>query len=166
MPTTPLMGLPFPGAGAAPNVPLDIQTLAQRVETVIGEPWVPYVPNLGSGWFLGNGLLEARYRAVGKTVDYWARLRFGSTTTLTTQNSSIGLPIVRRDPQTDAYVGRGVATDASTSEIHLLDHVLNGATAAAANIWVSRTGTRMTAGSPIAWAVNDTVMVTGTYERS
>lgn len=62
MPTTPL-GLPYPASGAAPNVPADIQALANAVNA--WGTWNDYAPTLG---WTNTTATTAKWVKIGKTI--------------------------------------------------------------------------------------------------
>lgn len=70
MPTTANLAMPYPALTAAPNVPADIQALADRVDTVLTTPpsaWV--TPALLNSWVAFGAPHQAlRYRKINGVV--------------------------------------------------------------------------------------------------
>lgn len=98
MPTTSGLALPYPALTAAPNVPADIQALADRIEALWGGAWTAYTPALtssGTAPNLGTGpVASGRYKQIGKTVFFQFTLRFGTSPTIGTGFYSVSLPPV------------------------------------------------------------------------
>jgi hypothetical protein len=72
-------------------------------------PWQTWSPTY-SNLTIGNGTVTARYQQIGKTVNVFWRLVFGSTTTFTAY-PQIGLPVVNSS-QTKFFTGAGYFEDA------------------------------------------------------
>jgi len=72
-------------------------------------PWQTWSPTY-SNLTIGNGTVTARYQQIGKTVNVFWRLVFGSTTTFTSY-PQIGLPVVNSS-QTKFFTGAGYFEDA------------------------------------------------------
>jgi hypothetical protein len=79
MPTTSTLLLPYPAPSAVPDVPLDMQALADRLETLLAGAWSTYTPTT-TNTTIGNGTLRAAYKQLGKTVWGQIDLTWGSTT--------------------------------------------------------------------------------------
>lgn len=134
------------------------------VEAMLAD-WVAYTPSwLGSvtNPVLGNGILEGRYKQIGKTVHFQMHLQFGSTTTLGSGNWSFTPPVGISQVLTNVYeVGTWHVNDVSTNNNYSGDAVAFGN-----NIYcfvsVSPV-TYMVNNSPIAWAVGDHIGMAGTY---
>ena len=119
--------------------------------------WSSYTPSL-TGITLGNGILTARYKKIGKTVFYTATLTFGSTTSITGA-VTIGTPTT--------IVG---SAGQPLAEVFLLDANVgyysgrqfgNGAV-----LYMSNPVTGITATNPFTWTTNDLIIIKGFYESS
>jgi hypothetical protein len=126
-------------------------------------PWITWTPTYG-GITIGNGTVQAKYQQIGKTVNFYWKLIFGST-------SSVGSDPYFALPVTKAVTGyifhEGNYTDASsgtfskgfgvnTGTLTYL-YVLNTAGTYAAASTVSST-------VPFTLAVNDELFISGSYE--
>lgn len=92
MPTTPALLLPYPAPTASPDVPYDLQRLAERVETVLISAWTTLT--LGSGWAAVGGYTP-QARRVGGLV--YVR---GMATTTKVTNWATTLPVEMRPTAT------------------------------------------------------------------
>jgi hypothetical protein len=74
---------------------LAIRDLGQEIDTSVGEgllAWQSWAPTLGAGWANGNGVWDAFYCQIGKTVIVYGSFVVGSTTTKGS-NIQITLPV-------------------------------------------------------------------------
>ena len=61
-----------------------IRSLGQSIDTSVGKgllAWQTWAPVLSGGWANGNGVWNARYAQIGKTVHVAAFFTLGTTTT-------------------------------------------------------------------------------------
>lgn len=130
--------------------------------------WTPYTPAL-SGITIGNGTAAGAYSKAGRTVQFRASFRLGSTSVIT-GNPYIGLPVALAagNAQIDAlldarfyddtYSGwwRGAAKIASSTLVSVYHD--GGA--------VMYTTTPVTPTVPFTWAEGDRLSLTGTYEAA
>lgn len=165
MPNTTYLNLPYPGLTNAPNVPADLQALAQAVDALVG-PWPTYNPTFaGTSFSLGNGSASGKFLQLGKRVDFIATLTVGSTTTIGTgltvslpgnhQNTGLKVNVGGQIFDTSANKNYAMFVEVITSGCFL--RYLNGG-AGGELASVSSTG-------PITFANGDIITVTGTYER-
>lgn len=132
--------------------------------------WIPWTPTFES-LTIGNGTLTARYAQVGKTVHWYLKLIFGSTTSITGAVKVTGLPIA--PASTDAAVAAIVQanySDASATKFWGSSHANNNNTT---RIWLSpmtisgsyiRSDADLSSTVPFTWTSTDTLYVTATYE--
>ncbi len=85
MPTTTNANLPYPSLTDAPNGPLQMQALANALDTKVssGAAWLSFTPSWGAATVspaLGNGTLIGRYTKQGRDVTFQIILTIGSTT--------------------------------------------------------------------------------------
>lgn len=98
MPTTAINALRYPAGGVSPNIPQDIQNLAQDVDAKLPKPgaWTSYTPTWtcqGSiAPAVGNGSLIGMYIKVGRLVAFQVTMSFGSTTNAGSGAFVFGLP--------------------------------------------------------------------------
>lgn len=123
--------------------------------------WTPTLTNLTKG----NGTVVARYRQIGKTLDYFFRFTLGST-------SAVGTSPQFTFPATlsSSYGGSGdlmgqvLLTDTGTA--NRFGSVLYGSSTTGLIYSYSTTGilTTITATVPHTWANTDVISVSGTVE--
>ena len=115
---------------------------------------------------IGNGLIEGRYKLVGKTVHVWMMMTAGSTTTFGSGEYKISLPVTAR---AIAHVVLNlVMNDEGTRLYNSLAH--NGDTTSLSldsdNVTLFWDTGVVTNTSPFTWASGDWFIVSGTYEAS
>lgn len=140
-----------------------IQTLATDIDTSVGTgllAWQSWSPTLSGGWANGNGVWDAKYVKLGKTVTFNAQFTIGSTTTKGS-NILFSLPVTSKD----SYF---LSFDAFCSPNAQLIAFRN-ATTTGNIVCINSAGTyatraTITATVPLTWATNDTITIRGTYE--
>ena len=154
-----------PSAGQLINKAFwDAEIYARWVE--LYGSWTSYTPTWTGATTnpaLGNGSLDAGYRAIGKTIAIRIRLVIGSTTTLGSGLWSISLPSGLA-PAAVQTLG-GFASNSSGSSRYTLGAYLT----AGAGVFriAAADGTSGISGtSPFAWANGDQLVLTGVYEAS
>jgi hypothetical protein len=124
--------------------------------------WTSWSPVLGTGWLNGNGVWDASYTQIGKTVHVQASFTLGSTTTKGS-NMTCSLPVNARVAAFQpfgAYVARG--------SINILEGAISGTSSF--SIYVANVaGTYpavalITATVPLTWATGDVLYFAFTYE--
>lgn len=131
--------------------------------------WTSWVPTL-TGLTLGNGARTAVYSRTGRTIHYYLKVVFGSTSAVTgavqftlpvapsagrTANADMPSTVQFLDFGTAQFGGTTVWASGSTLDI---------------KVW-SAAGTylvtaNLSATIPFTWAISDVVIVTGTYESA
>jgi hypothetical protein len=121
--------------------------------------WSPTVGNLTAG----NGTTVARYRQVGKVVDFTFTFTFGSTTTIS-GSPNFTLPVTPNvnyifntgllDSGT-AWFGSFAVTSGGTCFLDLF--FTNGT-------YLTTAGGTFSSTAPFTWATNDRIVVNGSYE--
>lgn len=124
--------------------------------------WTTWTPTIFN-FTLGNGTLTARYSKLGKTVNYYLRVVFGSTTSFS-GNPTFTLPITPSyqegpvgnifidDPGSAGYIGLAIMfggnpyLSVGRSDATFLKYELFSATV------------------PMTWGNNDTLTIRGSYE--
>lgn len=149
-----------------------MRTLGQEIDTSVGaglKAWVTYNPTVGgTGWNKGSGTTAGRYCKIGKTVHFEYVYNFSTAGggSAGTGALTLDLPINAQSTISPNYV-QVVINDASPSALYygtgsvtstaVVCFVLNASgTYAALN--------NVIAGTPITFATNDEIRVTGTYE--
>jgi hypothetical protein len=125
--------------------------------------WVDWTPTF-TNMTIGNGTLIARYQKIGKTVNWFIKFTFGSTSSFGAF-TAFKLPIAPWSGQF-VYNGRGLLRDAGTAwrfcsaiiendDVFPNVEVVSGTYSADAS--VSST-------VPFTWTTNDFLQLAGTYE--
>lgn len=170
MPTTPVFGWPYQSRSDAPHGPNLGEQLALAIEATLGgiagwQPWVPVLTNLT----LGTGTQDARYRQVGKTVDYYWRFVFGG-------GSAVGTDPLFTPPVAPAghYPVSGEAFFPGTlrlvdtgSGARQGDITLSAGPNLRLVFWTAAPAlSQITATAPWTWGVGDFMTAYGTYEAA
>ena len=124
--------------------------------------WVTFTPTF-TNFSLGNGTLTARYAKTAKTVNYFIRVLFGSTTSIT-GNVTFTLPIAPNN--TEGPVGDVFIDDPGTAG-YLGQAVLFGGNPFIAVGDASSTYLRYSIVSttvPMTWGTGDAFNIRGSYE--
>lgn len=166
--STATLAMPYPLATEPVSQGDDaIKALAERVEAVFGTPgvaWTAYTPGL-AGAAQGNGTLTGGFFKLGKTRHFWAKFVLGSTSTISGNPISLGLPTAARSATegwgalTGDFLDSGTArygaqVDRGTSVVSLYTIGANGLYGA------------VTPTAPFTWAAGDIVFTSGTYEAA
>jgi hypothetical protein len=132
--------------------------------------WTSYTPTItadGGGFSIGNGVASGRYKQIGKTVFFYAKFVYGSTTSpgsghwnfslpVTAQSSNFTFPASILDSGIAWYggIGNGNYTGSTTSfAVNVTSP--NAATAT----WVV-----VGNGGPFTWGAADNITISGSYE--
>jgi hypothetical protein len=126
--------------------------------------YTPVLTSTGTAFALGNGTAVGYWNQQGKTIDFAARITFGSTTTFGTGTYRISLPLPMRYGIASQLLGK--VFDNSASDTYLCGTY--GASAGGTTVGFALTGTNPTvpagATAPVTAAVNDFFEVGGRYE--
>jgi hypothetical protein len=137
------------------------------LEPVAG--WKTYSPAIGgTGWALGNGTVTGRYQRVGRLVNFFASVVWGSTSTYGGSNLTLTLPVAARtsnqiinfrlvDVGTTTLVGSALTVSASAT----ITPVVLGSAGTYVNEQAGLTTT-----VPFTWVSGDSVSFSGTYEAN
>jgi hypothetical protein len=134
--------------------------------------WTDYTPTItadGGGFSLGNGVASGRYKQIGKTVFFYAKLVYGSTTSpgsghwnfslpVTAYNSNFELSASILDDGAAWYggVGNGNYTGSTTSFA-----VITPSPTSSVTTWVP-----VGNGGPFTWTSADNITISGSYEAA
>ena len=129
--------------------------------------WTTFTPSF-TGVTVGNGTLVARYRKVGKTVDLYMKLTFGSTTSLSGSLNYFSLPF-NLATTSDGLTCVGYAQDSSAAASYVAAAEFNGnniiwSVLAVGGTW--GTTSRITSSNPYTWATNDIYWFQVRYEAA
>jgi hypothetical protein len=134
--------------------------------------WTTYTPTItadAGGFSLGNGVVSGRYKQIGKTVFFYAKLVYGSTTSPGTGHWNFGLPVTAQntnftfsasilDDGNAWYggIGNGNYTGLTTSFA-----VIIPGTSASVTTWAT-----VGNGGPFSWTSGDNITISGSYEAA
>ena len=130
--------------------------------------WSPTLTNITNV----NGTVVAKYRQVGKTVDYRFKFSLGSSSAIGT-SPKFTLPATPNSDYVDASgscfpIGQAFLVHAGVATRIGLSVVLTGSTATifSNNFATGEASTGITAAAPWTWATGDMLHVWGTYETN
>ena len=147
-------------ADSTTSTGLDWKTAAEQY------PWQTWTPTY-TRMTIGNGTVTARYQQIGKTVNFFWRLVWGSTT------SVVNYPVVSAPvtalSSAQYGVGNAILWDVSVKLYHGFVQMTGGN-----GLYISSGNTGGTwleegiidSGSPAPWTTNDQWTITGTYEAA
>lgn len=129
-------------------------------------PWTTWNPTY-SNITVGNGTITARYQQIGKTVNFYWRFLFGSTSAFTGSPATLTLPI------SPAYVN-GLFQDVEIEDSGTAYFSGFGALRSGPVLQlgiINTTGTYsglnlVSATAPMTWTTNDNIQIRGTYEAA
>jgi hypothetical protein len=135
-------------------------------------PWTSYTPTItadGGGFSVGDGVASGRYKQIGKTVFFYAKFVYGSTTSpgsghwnfslpVTAQNSDFTFPASILDSGVAWYggIGNGNYTGSTTSFAVNVTSPNAGVSS-----WVV-----VGNGGPFTWGNADNITISGSYEAA
>ena len=152
------------------NKPVSTATQTALNTKLTTPVWTAYTPIIGP-WSLGNGSALGRYMQIGKLVVFSVRIQFGSSSVFTAANPTISIPfpvsttVAGSDNRTlvnvsyadwtgGQYTGRGQLNGSLCTP--LITVVGSG--------YISDANVSSTV--PMAWAISDSIWVSGTYEAA
>lgn len=139
----------------------DLQTLADEL-TAVAAAWTSWTPTL-TNLTLGNGTQTAKYRRVGKTVDFVWRLTLGSTSAVGT-TPSFTLPVACSADYPAYPAWFGMLTDASTSVKPPAVLNLTSTTTVVLQYFSSlNTAANISSTLPFTWTTSDVLTAQATY---
>jgi hypothetical protein len=126
--------------------------------------WTSWSPALGTGWLNGNGVWDAKYCQIGKTIHVSAAFTVGSTTTKGS-NMSCSLPVTAKTVAQQPVVG---------SVVRGFLNYLQGAITTTTSFFMYApnvsgtypTVSLITATVPITWQTGDIMYIAFTYEAA
>jgi hypothetical protein len=132
--------------------------------------WTSYTPTVTSdtGTFsLGNGALSGRYKQIGKTVFFYAKLVYGSTSAPGEGHWNFSLPVAAYNSNYEfsasilndgiswfGGIGNGNYTGSTTSFV-----VITPSPTSSSTSWVP-----VGNGGPFTWGAADNITISGSYE--
>lgn len=143
-----------------------LTTLA-NLGTALTDAWTAWTPTL-TNLTLGSGSLLARYRRIGKSVDYIFNFTFGSGSAVGT-NPQFTLPVAPNGttyPDTFWFPALAYVLDSGTTE-RPAGLTRNGGSALFFRYWDATPKlTTITATAPWTWATGDRLIAQGSYEAA
>ena len=168
--TTPLNGWPVPtSTDYVKDGAVSIEALGDAIDTSVGSgllAWQTWAPTLSSGWANGNGVWDAKYAQIGKTVHWTATFTLGTTTTKGS-TMLLSLPVTAASTNSPANAN-GFLQTGSTRWIGVIlpnsTTTINVGTSAANATYT--TWNAMSATTPFTWATGDVLILAGTYQAA
>jgi hypothetical protein len=133
-------------------------------DVVSNAAWTSYTPTYNN-FTLGNGIVEAKYKQIGKTIIGKINVKFGSTSSIT-GSLSVSLPITSK--VTTNYLYPGLVVDAATAYIPSV-FIFEGTRISGFALGTAGTyaaSNNINATVPMTWTTNDEFFVTFTYEAA
>jgi hypothetical protein len=128
-------------------------------------PWQTWTPSY-TRLTIGNGTVVARYQQIGKTVNFFWKLTWGSTTSVV--NYPVISPPVNGNITANQYpIGLASLNDVSVVEYAGSVNMTGGNGLLISSINSAGTSayyTVLDSGTPATWTTNDIWTITGTYE--
>lgn len=134
--------------------------------------WTAYTPTITAdlgGFSLGNGTVSGRYKQIGKTVFFYAKFIYGSTTSPGSGHWNFSLPVQSYDQNFNfsasildsgnawyGGIGNGNYTGQTTSFA-----VITPGTSASVTTWAA-----VGNGGPFSWGAADNITISGSYEAA
>lgn len=148
---------------------------SKSYESYDGTSWVPIIntgewqtwaPVLSGGFSNGNGVWDAKYTQLGKTVHFSAFFTAGTTTTFGA-GLTVTLPVAALSSSTARLVNGFFAKGTARHPLTVIASSTTAMTLAANNAagtYVQTTNISSTI--PFTWATGDTIQLSGTYEAA
>ena len=144
-----------------------IETLGDAIDTSVGSGllvWQTYAPTLSGGFANGNGVWDAKYCKIGKTVHVEANFTFGTTTTKGA-GMNVSLPV---NAAAGSYRTIFVMMGILGGSTYFQTGFVNSATTASFRVLnvagTYPTGANVSATAPATWATNDNIVFGFTYQ--
>lgn len=134
--------------------------------------WTAYTPTITAdlgGFSLGNGTVSGRYKQIGKTVFFYAKFIYGSTTSPGSGHWNFSLPVQSYDQNFNfsasildsgnawyGGIGNGNYTGQTTTFA-----VITPGTSASVTTWAA-----VGNGGPFSWGTADNITISGSYEAA
>jgi hypothetical protein len=135
-------------------------------------PWTTYTPTItadGGGFSLGNGVASGRYKQIGKTVFFYTKLVYGSTTSPGSGHWNFSLPVEAHNSNFEfsasilddgnawyGGIGNGNYVGSTT-----LFAVITPSPTSSSTGWVP-----VGNGGPFTWGAADNITISGSYEAA
>jgi hypothetical protein len=144
---------------------LAMRTLGNGIDTSVGTgllAWQSWAPTLSGGWANGNGVWDAYYCKIGKTVFVQASFVIGTTTT---KGSGLvcSLPLTAKRASFQSFFAMSSSYTAGVLQGYIdttSTYTLVALSAAATYV----TRTQITSTVPATWATGNSIQVSFTYE--
>ena len=133
-----------------------------------GAAWTTWAPTLSGGWANGNGVWDAVYTQIGKTIHVSAKFVIGTTTTKGT-TLTMSLPVASLSNRNPLWLGR--ASVAGGSLYNLFWEYTTSTTTTCTLGYVSAAPgyigrANITSIIPLTWATGDYITISATYDAA
>lgn len=160
--STPLTGLSA-SVGSLLSTDTIIQAFGKIAGLIDNDAWTTYTPvSVGSGFTIGNGTAEGRYKKIGKTVFYTITITFGSTTTFVSSWNFLFPTAYYSDVRLVYNNARILYRDVSASAFY------DGCTLGSSMGYYTAVNSKsvLTTTTPFTWASGDQIYISGFYEST
>jgi hypothetical protein len=153
------------------TIPAGSRLLAEdllAITSLLDDAWSTWTPTL-TNLTLGSGVIVARYKQIGRRVDYRFRFTLGAGSAVGT-SPRFTLPVA--PIASPAYVtfndplGDGQLADTGTANRRASVHMSSGSTVEIYSYSTTGVLTVITATVPHTWASTDVIAISGTYEAA
>jgi hypothetical protein len=134
--------------------------------------WTSYTPTItadGGGFSLGNGVATGRYKQIGKTIFFYAKLVYGSTTNPGSGHWNFSLPVEAYNSNftfSASILDSGVAWYGGIGN----GNYTGSTTTFAVNVTSPDAGVSTWVvvgnGGPFSWGTADNITISGSYEAA
>ena len=170
--TTPLNGWPVPtSTDYVKDGAVAIEALGDAIDTSVGSgllAWQTYAPTLSGGWVNGNGVWDAKYVQIGKTVHVSAKFVLGTTTTKGT-TLTMSLPVASLSNRNPLWLGRASVAGGSLYDV-FWEYTTSTTTTCTLGYVSAAPGylgrANVTSTIPLTWATGDYVTISATYDAA
>jgi hypothetical protein len=152
---------------------LAMRTLGQEIDTSVGTgllAWQTWAPTLSNTWANGNGVWNAKYCQIGKTVHVAASFTLGTTTTKGASVAQVSLPVAAATT-TRPFISTPCPITVAGGSGFLAWVAIAGNTSTASFFTFNASATYLTRNNVIStvpgvWATNDVIQMAFSYEAA
>jgi hypothetical protein len=171
--TTPINGWAVPtSTDLVKDGAVAIETLGDAIDTSVGSgllAWQTWAPTLSNTWANGNGVWNAKYCQIGKTVHVAASFTLGTTTTKGASLCVVSLPVTAA-VTTRPTISSPCAVTVAGASGNLIWTAINSTTTLAMYVFNASvtflTRNQVSSTVPGTWATNDVMQIAFTYEAA
>ena len=150
----------------------DAATLYATKTNFSADAWTAYTPTISSdtGTFsIGNGSITGRYKQLGKTVFFYIKLVYGSTSTPGNGHWKFGLPVTAQNTNyqfSASILDNGVAWYGGIGNGNYIGSTISFVVITPSQSTSSTTWVSVGNGGPFTWGDADNITISGSYEAA